>query len=56
LGGRDRQISEFKAILVYRVSSRIASSIQRNPASKNKNKTTKNKTTTKKKQEKNSNL
>ena len=30
-GGRGRQISEFKASLVYRVSSRIARAIQRNP-------------------------
>jgi hypothetical protein len=38
LGGRGRQISEFKASLVYRVSSRTARAIQRNPVSKNKNK------------------
>jgi hypothetical protein len=38
LGGRGRQISEFKASLVYRVSSRIARATQRNPDSKNKNK------------------
>jgi hypothetical protein len=36
LGGRGRQISEFKASLVYRVSSRIARATQRNPVSKNK--------------------
>jgi hypothetical protein len=36
LGGRGRQISEFKANLVYRVSSRTAKAIQRNPISKNK--------------------
>jgi hypothetical protein len=39
LGGRGRQISEFEASLVYRVSSRTAKSliqslIQRNPVSK----------------------
>jgi ribosomal protein L12E/L44/L45/RPP1/RPP2 len=34
LGGRGRRISEFKASLVYRVSSRTARTIQRNPASK----------------------
>jgi hypothetical protein len=34
LGGRGRQISEFEASLVYRVSSRIARAIQRNPISK----------------------
>jgi hypothetical protein len=38
LGGRGRQISEFKASLVYRVSSRTARAIQRNPVSKNKTK------------------
>jgi hypothetical protein len=36
LGGRGRQISEFKASLVYKVSSRTARAIQRNPVSKNK--------------------
>jgi hypothetical protein len=41
LGGRGRQISEFKASLVYRVSFRTARAIQRNPVSKNKNKLTK---------------
>jgi hypothetical protein len=34
LGGRGRQISEFEARLVYRVSSRTARSTQRNPVSK----------------------
>jgi hypothetical protein len=34
-GGRGRQISEFKASLVYRVSSRTARTTQRNPISKN---------------------
>jgi hypothetical protein len=34
LRDRGRQISEFKASLVYRVSSRTASDIQRNPVSK----------------------
>jgi hypothetical protein len=37
LGGRDRQISEFEASLVYRVSFRIVRVTQRNPV-KNKNK------------------
>jgi hypothetical protein len=32
--GRGRWISEFKASLVYRVSSRMARAMQRNPASK----------------------
>jgi hypothetical protein len=36
LGGRGRQISEFEASLVYRVSSRTARTAQRNPVSKNK--------------------
>jgi hypothetical protein len=34
LGGRGRQISDFEASLVYRVSSRIARATQRNPVSK----------------------
>jgi hypothetical protein len=37
LEGRGRQISEFEASLVYRVSSRTARAIQRNPVSKNNN-------------------
>jgi hypothetical protein len=42
LGGKGRQISEFEASLVYRVSSRTARATQRNPVSKNKtNKQTK---------------
>jgi hypothetical protein len=45
LGGRGRQISEFEASLVYKLSSRTARAIQRNPVSKNKNKNkNKNKT------------
>jgi hypothetical protein len=49
LGGRGKQISEFKASLVYKVSSRTARATQRNPVSKNqkpkkkKNKKQKNK-------------
>jgi hypothetical protein len=39
-GGRGRQISEFKTCLVYKVNSRTARAIQRNPVSK-KIKTTK---------------
>ena len=35
MGGRNRQISEFKASLVYRVSFRTARATQRNPVSKN---------------------
>jgi hypothetical protein len=34
LGGRGRRISEFEANLVYKVSSRTARTIQRNPVSK----------------------
>jgi hypothetical protein len=36
LGGRGRQISEFEASLVYRVSSRRARATQRKPVSTNK--------------------
>jgi hypothetical protein len=36
LGGSGRQISEFEASLVYKVSSRAARATQRNPVSKNK--------------------
>jgi hypothetical protein len=36
LGGRGRRISEFKASLVYKVSSRTARDTQRNPVSKGK--------------------
>jgi hypothetical protein len=38
LGGRGRQISEFEASLVYRVSSRTARATQRNPVLKNRKK------------------
>jgi hypothetical protein len=46
LGGRGRQISEFEASLVYRVSSRTDRVIQRNPVSKTKTKIKNKKTTT----------
>jgi hypothetical protein len=36
-GGRGRQIFEFEASLVSKVSSRTARAIQRNPVSKKKN-------------------
>jgi hypothetical protein len=49
LGGRGRRISEFKASLVYRVSSRTARATQRNPVSKKQ----KNKKKTKNKKQKN---
>jgi hypothetical protein len=38
LGGRGRWISEFKASLVYKVSSRTARATQRNPVSEKKKK------------------
>jgi hypothetical protein len=38
LGGRGRRISEFKASLVYRVSSRTAKATQRSPVSKKEKK------------------
>jgi hypothetical protein len=38
LRGRGRQISEFEASLIYKVSSRTARAIQRNPDSKNQKK------------------
>jgi hypothetical protein len=38
LGGRGRLISEYKASLVYRVSSRTSRATQRNPVSKKQNK------------------
>jgi hypothetical protein len=37
LGGRSREISEFEASLVYKVSSRTARTIQRKPVSTNNN-------------------
>jgi hypothetical protein len=43
LGGRGRQISKFEAGLVYKVSSRTARAIQRNPVSKNQNQPNKQK-------------
>jgi hypothetical protein len=45
LGRQSRWISEFEASLVYKVSSRTARAIQRNPVWKHKNK---NKQTNKK--------
>jgi hypothetical protein len=38
LGGRGRRISEFEDSLVYKVSSRTARAIQRNPVLKNQEK------------------
>jgi hypothetical protein len=43
LEGRGRRISEFEASLVYKVSSRTARAIQRNPVSKKKKKKKKKK-------------
>jgi hypothetical protein len=37
-GGKGRRISEFEASLVYKVTSRTARAIQRNPVSKKKKK------------------
>jgi hypothetical protein len=45
LGGRGRQISEFKASLVYRVSSRTARATQRNHVSEKKKEKKKKKET-----------
>jgi hypothetical protein len=42
-GGRGRQISEFEASLVFKVSSRTARAIQRNSVSKNQKKKRKEK-------------
>jgi hypothetical protein len=58
LGGRGRQISEFEASLVYRVSSRTAGAIKRNPVSKKqkqKQRNKQNKIKTKKKNQKQTN-
>jgi hypothetical protein len=52
LGGRGRQISEFEASLVYKVSFRRARAIQRNPVSKNQKKKKKKKKEKKKKERK----
>jgi hypothetical protein len=41
VGGRGRGISKFEASLAYRVSSKTARVIQRNPVSKKTNKQTK---------------
>jgi hypothetical protein len=38
LGGRGRQISEFEASLIYKVSARTARATQRNPVSKKQTK------------------
>jgi hypothetical protein len=43
LGGRGRQISEFEASLVYRVSFRTARATQRNPVLKTNKQTNKQK-------------
>jgi hypothetical protein len=49
LGGRGRLISEFEASLVYKMSSRTAGAIQRNPVSKKEKKKNKKQKTNKKK-------
>jgi hypothetical protein len=43
LGGRGRQISDFEANLVYKVSSRTARATQRNSVSKKQKQTNKRK-------------
>jgi hypothetical protein len=53
LGGRGRQISEFEASLVYRVSSRTAKATQRNPISKNQKRKPKRKKREKRKEKRN---
>jgi hypothetical protein len=52
LGGRGRWISEFEASLVYRVSSRTARAMQKNPVSKNKTNKQTNKQNPKKQKKK----
>jgi hypothetical protein len=52
LGGRGRWISEFEASLVYRVSSRTARVIQRNPVLKKRKKKKKEKRKKEKKKKK----
>jgi hypothetical protein len=47
-GGRGRWISEFEASLFYKVSSRTARTIRRNPVSKNQKPKNKNKNKNKK--------
>jgi hypothetical protein len=51
LGGRGRQISEFEASLVYKVSSRTAKATQRNSVSKKTKTKTKTKTKNNKRQQ-----
>ena len=51
-GGRGRQMSEFKASLVYKVRSRTARTIQRNPVWKNQKKKKKKKKERKKEKRK----
>jgi hypothetical protein len=51
LGGRGKRISEFEASLVYKVSSRTARAIQRNPVSKNQKEKEKKKKRKEKKKE-----
>jgi hypothetical protein len=53
--GGDRRISDFEASLVYRVSSRIARAIQRNPVLKSQKKKKKKKKKRKKKEKKKKN-
>jgi hypothetical protein len=52
LGGRGKQISEFKVSLVYRVSSRLAGATQRNPVLKNQKRKEKKRKEKKRKEKK----
>jgi hypothetical protein len=52
LGGRGRQISEFEASLVYRMSFRAARATQRNPVLKTKQNNNNKKKKKKKRKEK----
>jgi hypothetical protein len=55
LGGRGRRISEFQDSLVYKVSSRTARAIQRNPVSKKQQQKTKQNKTKQQKKHKTTN-
>ena len=51
MGGRGRRNAEFEASLIYKVSSRTARTIKRNPVSKNQKKKRKGKERKEKKSE-----
>jgi hypothetical protein len=56
LGARGRRISEFKASLIYRVSSKTVRATQRNPDSKNKKRKKEKKKERKKRKKKEAHL